>query len=119
MRLLMSRFLMSLTLAVACSAIGGDAVSAQAPKPSKPVPVPTTPMIPLPPAVIDDTLAIGGDDIEARKIRTRMTVEVHLNGKGPYRFLVDSGADSSVVGLRLAQELQLPLTTPVILHGMT
>ena len=76
-------------------------------------------MPPLPPAVIDDTLAIGGEDINARKVRTRMTVEVHVNGRGPYRFLVDSGADSSVVGLRLARELQLPAGTPVILHGMT
>jgi len=106
-------------LTLAFAAIGGDALSAQAPKPGKPVPVPTRPMTPLPPAVIDDTLAVTGEEIDARKIRTRMTVEVDINGQGPYRFLVDSGADSSVVGLRLAQELQLPLTTPVILHGMT
>jgi predicted aspartyl protease len=76
-------------------------------------------MPPLPPAVIDDTLAIGGEDINARKIRSRMTVEVLVNGQGPYRFLVDSGADSSVVGLRIAQQLQLPLGTPATLHGMT
>lgn len=106
-------------LALACSAVGGDVLSAQAPRPGKPVPVPTRPMLPLPPAVIDDTLAVTGEEIDARKIRTRMTVNVDINGQGPYRFLVDSGADSSVVGLRLAQELQLPLSTPVILHGMT
>jgi predicted aspartyl protease len=76
-------------------------------------------MPPLPPAVIDDTLAIGGEDINARKVNTRMTVEVRVNGRGPYRFLVDSGADTSVVGLRIARELQLPIGTPVNLHGMT
>jgi hypothetical protein len=76
-------------------------------------------MPPLPPAVIDDTLAIGGEDINARKVSTRMTVEVHVNGRGPYRFLVDSGADSSVVGLRIAHDLQLPVGKPVVLHGMT
>ena len=76
-------------------------------------------MPPLPPAVIDDTLAIGGEDIDARKVNTRMTVEVKVNGRGPYRFLVDSGADTSVVGLRIARELQLPLARPVMLHGMT
>ena len=113
------RYSMILTLALVCSAMAGDVLPAQAPKISKPVPVPTTPMTPLPPAVIDDTLAIAGEDIDARKVRTRMTVEVGINGRGPYRFLVDSGADSSVVGLRLAQQLQLPLTTPVTLHGMT
>ena len=108
-----------LALALACSAVAGDVSRAQAPKINKPVPVPSSPMTPLPPAVIDDTLSIAGEDIDARKVRTRMTVEVRLNGRGPYRFLVDSGADSSVVGLRIAQELQLPLATPVILHGMT
>ncbi len=51
-------------------------------------------MPPLPPAVIDDTLAIGGEDINARKVSTRMTVEVRVNGRGPYHFLVDSGADT-------------------------
>jgi predicted aspartyl protease len=76
-------------------------------------------MPPLPPAAIDNNLAIGGEDINARKVSTRMTVEVNINGRGPYRFLVDSGADSSVVGLRIARDLQLPVGTPVILHGTT
>lgn len=76
-------------------------------------------MPPLPPAVLDNSLLIGGEDINARKENTRMTVEVHVNGRGPYRFLVDSGADSSVVGLRIARDLQLPLGTPTILHATT
>jgi hypothetical protein len=69
--------------------------------------------------VIDNKLVIGGEDIKARKVSTRMTVEVQVNGRGPYRFLVDSGADTSVVGLRIARELQLPVGTPATLHGMT
>jgi hypothetical protein len=73
----------------------------------------------LPPADIDNKLAIGGDDINARKIETRMTVDVQVNGRGPYHFVVDSGADTSAVGLRVARDLQLPLGTPVILNGMT
>ncbi|GAO40927.1 hypothetical protein SCH01S_52_01100 [Sphingomonas changbaiensis NBRC 104936] len=86
----------------------------------KPPPVdPAAKMPPLPPAVIDDTLAIGGEDIDARKVRTRMTVAVQVNGHGPYRFVVDSGADTSVVGRRLASALQLPAGTPVLLNGMT
>ena len=48
-----------------------------------------------------------------------MTVEVRVNGRGPYRFLVDSGADSSVVGLRIARDLQLPAGTRAVLHSMT
>ncbi|MEO6255501.1 MAG: retroviral-like aspartic protease family protein [Sphingomicrobium sp.] len=86
---------------------------------SKPVPAPPTQMPALPPAVFDDTLAIGGEDINARRSNTRMTVEVHVNGRGPYRFLVDSGADTSVVGLNIARDLQLPVGTPANLHGMT
>ena len=57
----------------------------------------------LPPAVLDDTLQIGGKEINARKIQTRMTVEVRLNDQGPYHFVVDSGADSSVIGERAAR----------------
>jgi hypothetical protein len=48
-----------------------------------------------------------------------LTVEVQVNGRGPYRFLVDSGADTSVVGLRIAHDLELPLGTPAILDGTT
>ena len=109
-------------LALTFSALTGSVLVAQsAPQLGKPRPAPPGPsnMPPLPPAVFDETLAIGGDDIEARKARSRMTVEVRVNGQGPYRFLVDSGADTSVVGLRIARDLRLPIGTPVILNGMT
>jgi hypothetical protein len=76
-------------------------------------------MRPLPPAAIDESLSIGGDDIKVRKVDTRLTVEVRINERGPYRFLVDSGADTSVVGLGIARSLQLPLGTPATLIGMT
>jgi Aspartyl protease len=82
-------------------------------------PPPPASMPPLPPAVIDDALAIGGDDIEARKIRTRMTVDVTVNDRGPYRFVVDSGADTSVIGQRIANELGLPPAPPATLNAMT
>ncbi len=85
----------------------------------KPVRTAPVPMPALPPALIDDTLAIGGEDIHADRVSTRLTVEVRINGRGPYQFLVDSGADSSVVGLRIARDLQLPLGTPVTLNGTT
>ena len=98
---------------------GGAGVAAAAPRIRKPVPTAPAPMPELPPAVIDNALAIGGDDLKAREVSTRMTVEVRINGRGPYHFLVDSGADSSVVGLRIARDLQLPVGTPVILNGTT
>ena len=116
------RYALVLALGLTWSAVAGTAgTAAQAPRISKPKPAPQTPstLPPLPPALIDDTLAIGGEDIDARKVETRLTVEVGVNGRGPYRFIVDSGADTSVVGLRIARALQLPLGTPVVLNNMT
>jgi predicted aspartyl protease len=94
---------------------------AQSPRIGKPRPAPrTAPNVPpLPPAVLDNQLAIGGEDVRARKVETRLTVEVRVNGSGPYQFLVDSGADTSVVGLRIARALKLPVVSPAILNSMT
>jgi len=80
---------------------------------------PAAKMPPLAPAVIDDTLAISGEELAARKLETRLTVEVGVNGTGPYRFVVDSGADTSVIGTRLATALKLPVGHPVMLNGVT
>jgi hypothetical protein len=117
----MPRRALMIALALTGSAGISGVVTAQAPQISKPRPAPPGPstMPPLRPAVIDNSLAIGGDDINARKVETRMTVEVQVNGRGPYHFVVDSGADTSAVGLRIARDLQLPLGTPVILNNMT
>ncbi|MCC6926466.1 retroviral-like aspartic protease family protein [Novosphingobium sp.] len=92
----------------------GPAVS----RPRKPAP-PVSTMPPLTPAVIDDDLTIGGEEIAARKLHSRLTVEVGVNGSGPYRFVVDSGADTSVVSTRLAKALQMPTGEPVMLNGIT
>jgi hypothetical protein len=100
---------------------GGSATAAQAPRIGKPRPAPPGPptVMPLPPAEIDNKLNIGGDAIAARQTGTSMSVAVMVNGHGPYRFIVDSGADTSVVGVHIARDLQLPLGTPVVLNDMT
>ncbi|HEU5482346.1 MAG TPA: retroviral-like aspartic protease family protein [Sphingomicrobium sp.] len=100
---------------------GGVRAAVEPPKISKPRPAPLTPadVIPLPPAYFDPALAVEGQDVKAKKIETRLSVEVQVNGRGPYRFIVDSGADSSVVGLRIARDLELPLGTPAILNATT
>jgi predicted aspartyl protease len=105
--------------AISLAAPAGKVAATQASSPNRPVTASPVTSRPLPPAVIDDTLAIGGEDIKARKVDTRMTVEVRVNGRGPYRFVVDSGADSSVVGQAVARALQLPLGTPAMLNSMT
>lgn len=102
-------------------ACGAGATIVEPPKISKPRPAPATnpDVPPLPPAVFDPTLAIGGQDVKARKVETRLSVDVQVNGRGPYKFIVDSGADTSAVGLRIARDLELPLGTPAVLNGMT
>ena len=49
----------------------------------------------------------------------RMTVPVRLGGKGPYRFLVDTGADRTAVSTALATELGLTIGRTAILHSVT
>jgi hypothetical protein len=112
--------MLPLTLLVSASTASAQ-TAGQPPKIAKPRPANDAPasVLPLPPAVIDNTLVIGGDDVKAREADTRLSVEVRVNGQGPYHFVVDSGADTSVVGLRIARDQQLPLGTPALLNGMT
>ncbi|GGI89747.1 hypothetical protein GCM10007973_27640 [Polymorphobacter multimanifer] len=72
----------------------------------------------IPPAMIDDTLEIEGDPLAAERTRSRLFVDVSINDTGPYRFLVDSGADRSVVGTALAARLGLPLAGVAMLQSM-
>ena len=120
MRLSSRRLGQALSIGLILAALNGMA-GAAAPKIGKPRPAPEGPvaMPPLAPAIIDDTVEIAGEDVNARKVETRLTTEVRVNGRGPYHFIVDSGADTTVVGLRIANQLNLPLGKPVILNAMT
>jgi predicted aspartyl protease len=48
----------------------------------------------------------------------RMTVSVEVSGKGPYRFLVDTGADRTALSTEMARNLQLPRGTAARLHSV-
>jgi predicted aspartyl protease len=72
----------------------------------------------IPPASLDDTLEVTGESVAAKVIETRMAVDVMLEGRGPYRFIVDSGADRSVIGATLAARLGLEPAGTVTLNGM-
>lgn len=48
----------------------------------------------------------------------RMTVPVRLSGSGPYRFLVDTGADKTAVSRELAGRLNLVHGVSTALHSM-
>lgn len=74
---------------VASAAIAGAVLCAQAPAPSAPSPVA--------PAVVQA-------DLDRHQ---RMTVPVTINGTGPYRFLVDTGAQATVVTARVTEALGL------------
>jgi len=59
-----------------------------------------------------DEIAIGRD------VGDRMTVEVSVSGKGPYRFLVDTGSERTVISRQLAQRLQLDKGKAAVLHSV-
>jgi hypothetical protein len=48
----------------------------------------------------------------------RMTVPVYLNGKGPFGFVVDTGANRTVVATEVAAALDLPPAGQVDVHGI-
>ena len=62
-----------------------------------------------PPAT--DKVATSSDAAE------RLTVPVRVNGAGPYAFVIDTGADRTVVSRELAQTLGLKAGDPVLLNG--
>jgi aspartyl protease len=49
----------------------------------------------------------------------RMTVSALINGKGPFRFLVDTGADRSVLAADVAQQLGLLGGEDVVVQGIS
>ena len=49
---------------------------------------------------------------------SRMTAPVRINGQGPFQFVVDTGANQSVISQEIATQLGLPLGEPVALHGV-
>ena len=61
---------------------------------------------------VTDEIAIGRD------IGDRMTVAVSVVGRGPYRFLVDTGSERTVISRQLAQQLKLESGKDAILHSV-
>jgi predicted aspartyl protease len=49
----------------------------------------------------------------------RIWAPVYLNGKGPFRLVLDTGASHSAVIAQVAAELGLPLDGTMLLHGVT
>lgn len=62
-----------------------------------------------------DLLTVGRDRAN------RIVVQVMINDRGPFNFLLDTGANQSAVGAQLAKKLQLTLAEPpvTLLQGVT
>lgn len=70
------------------------------------------------PAAVDKTTQT--EDVRFRDDRyERMTVPVLLSGTGPYRFLVDTGADRTAISRELAAKLNLGVAGDATLHSVT
>ena len=50
---------------------------------------------------------------------TRVAAEVMINGRGPFRFVIDTGAGSTALADTVAAQLALPARPPLIVHGIT
>lgn len=50
---------------------------------------------------------------------TRMTVPVNIAGQGPFRFVVDTGAERTVISRELARDLDLSPGRTAVVHSMT
>lgn len=87
----------------------------------QPVPPPiSADMIAVPPAAMEtspgddpsQTLATSVDAAE------RMTVNVFVNGRGPYPFAIDTGADRTSIARSLSDRLALPTGGAAMVHSM-
>ena len=62
----------------------------------------------------------GADTLLGRKDRTsRLSTKVMINGEGPFDFVVDTGANSSVISSELAEKLKLAPGGPARIHGIS
>lgn len=77
-------------------------------------------------ATAQDPLAAAGDDVAYAQATSidrvgRILVPVTVNGHGPFRFILDTGANRSVLSPRVAAALQLTPSesTSIKVHGVT
>jgi hypothetical protein len=84
------------------------ALALDAPPAPMPTPAPLPPLEPVP--GLEGSVAAGRDPFE------HLTAPVTLNGKGPFPFVVDTGASISCVSRPLAETLGLPIQENRLVH---
>ena len=67
---------------------------------------------------VDSTTVTQDIAFRADRYR-RMTIPVTINGSGPFRFLIDTAADRTVVSTRVASDLRLAPGPSATLHSAT
>lgn len=62
-----------------------------------------------PPVAMTDPADVTSETLQAKPdVADRMTIDVAIQGEGPYRFLIDTGSQRTVVSTALAKTLMLP-----------
>lgn len=94
-------------LPIAAPLLIGSTPPVAAPAPAATIPTASEP--PSPDMIVDPTTGIAAPfiqpfDLDATR---RMAVEVMIGGKGPFSFLVDTGAERTVIARELAERLKL------------
>lgn len=80
---------------------------------------------PSPGALRADTSAAAPGNLPLGKLKGvadltgRMIARVMVNGEGPFRFVVDTGANTSVISDDLATRLKLPIGRTAMVHGIS
>jgi predicted aspartyl protease len=88
--------------------------------PAQDAPPPSVPQDAAPaPASPSDSTQATEEDLAFLMERQRMTVPVQVAGTGPHRFIIDTGAQRTVISRELASELNLPRGRDVGLIAMT
>ena len=79
-----------------------------------------TPVPPAPPAAVPDATTSDGFSLAIGEDRNaRMTVPVSIGAEGPYAFIVDTGAERTVISEQLAARLGLGTAGKARVHSMT
>ena len=96
-------------LLTATAALAASGASAQPVTPQAPAAAPSPPPRGSPPDT-PEQLALSHD------AATRLTIPVMVDGHGPFAFVIDTGADRTVISTELATTLGLPKGPKVRLH---
>ena len=71
------------------------------------------------PDAISAESGVEGTLLNFKEADARLTVQVAVGSRGPYNFIIDTGAERTVVSSQLASQLQLAPGAPINLTSMT